>query len=130
MVGDTVMDAVGREPVDRLTFILGVALDRVADASKVIVSIGLVLLRHDADESERAQLPHRHDDGEAVGAEADVDAVLGGRPASLDIGDIEGLRVGAAREAELHPVAHGAVGAVAAAEIGGPEGLVGAVPAQ
>ena len=48
-------------------------------------------------------------------------------PAAIDIGDVEGLVVGAAGKADGQPVAHGAVGAVAADEIGGEDRFAAAV---
>ena len=48
-------------------------------------------------------------------------------PLPSDIGDVEGLVVGAAGKAELQPVTHGAVGAVAADEVVGEDRFAAAV---
>src|SRR5262245_66262572 len=51
------------------------------------------------------------------------------RPACLDVGDIEEVRVGATGEADAEPLPHGRVGAVAAGEIRGLAGFLRAVGA-
>ena len=40
------------------------------------------------------------------------------RAMAFDVGDIEGLVIGAAGKAELHAMAHRAMGAIAAGEVG------------
>src|SRR4029079_9989692 len=56
MIGDTMMDAVVREPVDGLDLDTALALDIVADHLECEIGLGLEAIRHDADEPERARL--------------------------------------------------------------------------
>jgi hypothetical protein len=130
VLGDAVVDAVGREPVDIVDRNAGVALDIGTDRLEANRLVRLMRFRHDADQPDRARLPHRHDDGKTVGADGRVHAVAGDVATAFHVGDIEGLLVGAAGEVDVQPMAHRAVGAVATGKIGGADGFGPAFLAQ
>ena len=103
------------------------ARDRSADVFEVDRRVGLVLPGHDADQTDRARLPNRQDQAEAVARHADIEPAVGGLACADDVGDIEDGGIGAAGETDAERMPHGAVGAVAAAQIGGLDDLGPAV---
>ena len=82
---------------------------------------------HGADEP-RAPLALQRKDGEKIGrVQGDVQLAVHRRPARFDVGDVEEMVVGAARETDLQRLAHGRMRAVAAGDVGGLARLDGAV---
>ena len=132
VLGDAVMDAVGGEPVD----VLDVNVDPVEDAMGDVVpgdvgslSFGLLglIVANGAYEAD-ATVVVEGEDGEEVGVvEGDVELAIGDRAARLDVGDVEEVRVLAAREADVERLTDDGAGAVAASEEGAAAGLLGAV---
>ena len=68
----------------------------------------------------------RGDDGETGGAERERDLVPAGGPVHRDVGEDEGLGVGAAGESDAGCLPDGAVHAVGADGVAGAQGLPGA----
>lgn len=128
MLGNAVMDVIGREPVD-----LGDVDFQLFDHARADVSESKALALMQAHVTDRADQPsapgsRQRKDGQEIGfVQIDMQFAIDGRAAPLDIGDIENVVIGAAGKADPESLANGRTGAIATSKIAGLTGFLAAI---
>jgi hypothetical protein len=119
VVGNAVMHAVGREPVDAVDLHLHPLAELLAHIAPHQVALVLGIALYRAQQPSTVAPLHREDSQQVGLVERDVELVIGDGPLQLDVGNVEHPLVRAARKPDGEDFANPGMSAITPSDVGG-----------
>lgn len=117
VVGDAMVDFIGREPIHLVDANVGHVFGDAANVLEGDFFGFLGSVGNDADEAVLAGGANGKDDQEKIGTKAEIDVVVNGAGEEMNVGHVKEAFVSAAGEAKIEGLTDGAMGTVAAANV-------------